>query len=137
MPTEEQREKARIRQRRYHARHRDEVASRHRLWREENQDKVKGYSRKHLLQTKYGLTVKQYEDMHSRQGGLCAVCGEPETTVVKGTLSLLRVDHDHATGENRELLCNRCNLRLGALLEDNDWTEKAMNYLARHKIGGL
>ena len=38
------------------------------------------------------------------QGGRCAVCGDPQKLVV---------DHDHATGLARGLLCRSCNCREG------------------------
>jgi hypothetical protein len=37
-------------------------------------------------------------------------------------------DHDHATGQFRGWLCNRCNTRLGGL-DDPEWLERALNYL--------
>lgn len=49
------------------------------------------------------------------QNGLCAVCGEPPTA--RNTRAhwdgKLCVDHDHATGKVRGLLCNDCNLLIG------------------------
>lgn len=61
--------------------------------------------------------------MNERQNGLCAICR------VK---PCLHVDHDHATGRVRELLCPGCNLKLG-ILEAAEWREKALAYLGRWK----
>lgn len=57
------------------------------------------------LESIYGLTRIQYDDMVRVQAGRCASC---ETTKHK-----LNVDHDHATGEVRALLCNYCNTMEG------------------------
>ena len=63
-------------------------------------------SREHLLR-QYGLTNADYDRMMERQGGVCAICGQPPTN------NLLAVDHDHKTGRVRGLLCAPCNRHLG------------------------
>ncbi len=131
MPYEESKEQKAARQRRYRERNLTKIQERSARWRADNPEKVQAYARKHLLK-RYGMTPEEYGELHDRQQGLCAICGNVETVKIKGTLSLLRVDHDHKTGVNRELLCNFCNLRLGLLLEDPTWTEHALNYLSKH-----
>ena len=96
-------------------------------------DRAHNAGRRHNLK-RFGLTIEDYDAMHAQQGGLCAICGEEETVVVKGRLSKLRVDHNHDTGAVRQLLCNTCNLHLGLLLEDKEWTMKALAYLNHHGI---
>jgi len=67
-----------------------------------------------LLRREYGVTLAQYDEMLARQGGLCAICRKPETTRrSSGEVLPLAVDHDHATGGVRGLLCMRCNLLTG------------------------
>ena len=57
-----------------------------------------------------GVTTEVYERMLASQGGGCAICGnEPKTR-------RLHVDHDHATGRVRGLLCHRCNRVLATWL---------------------
>jgi hypothetical protein len=48
----------------------------------------------------------------------------------------LHVDHDHVTGKVRGLLCNTCNVALGALQDSEELLIKAAGYIARHKQGG-
>lgn len=61
-----------------------------------------------MLKKKYGITRAQYDAMLVSQGGGCALCNAPPKT------RALHVDHDHATGRVRGLLCFRCNrLRVG------------------------
>lgn len=62
------------------------------------------------LRRRYGLTMTEYDAMVERQGGTCALCLEPPTLVRRGLPPRLFVDHDHATGRVRGLLCNECNL---------------------------
>ena len=59
----------------------------------------------------YKLTPEQYGVIEKHQGGICYACHQPEP--VKGRR--LSVDHDHATGMIRGLLCSRCNPVLGKL----------------------
>ena len=59
------------------------------------------------LRSHYGLTLAEYEEMSAKQSGVCAICGEPPNW---GTL---QVDHNHATGRLRGLLCGRCNTAVG------------------------
>lgn len=63
----------------------------------------------------YGLTRQQVDDMSASLGHKCEVCGRDGK---KSRWGRLHVDHCHATGVIRGLLCNRCNLAAG-LMEDN------------------
>ncbi len=57
------------------------------------------------------------------QAGLCGLCQRPPGP--KG----LGVDHNHATGKVRALLCSRCNLALGGFMDDPVLCRKAADYL--------
>ena len=57
----------------------------------------------------YGITIAEYDEMFKAQGGVCAICGKPEKS------RRISVDHDHATGRARGLLCTNCNVTLGKL----------------------
>ncbi len=82
----------------------------------------------------YGLTPEDYEAMHAKQEGVCAICGKPETAKSRhGTLRRLCVDHCHSTGAVRELLCTNCNTGIGVFREDITVLEKAVAYLRRHQ----
>jgi hypothetical protein len=53
-----------------------------------------------------GVTDEEYARLLAAQGGHCALC--PNTPKTRR----LHVDHDHATGKVRGLLCHRCNRAL-------------------------
>ena len=78
---------------------------------------------------KLKLTLNDYQDMFEKQGGLCAICGSPETQRVKGTINRLSVDHCHQTGKVRGLLCGSCNLGIGKFKDNWVLVENAMEYL--------
>jgi len=50
---------------------------------------------------------------------------------VNGEPELLCQDHKHASGENRELLCQRCNRLLGQAKDDPRILEAAAAYVRR------
>lgn len=82
---------------------------------------------------KYGLTLEGYEAKHRAQGGLCAICGKPETGTREGRLKQLSVDHSRATNRVRDLLCCRCNQAIGLLCEDPAIIRQAAAYIERHR----
>lgn len=65
-------------------------------------------ARKSDLRRKYGITPEQYDAILATQGGCCAlfeICGSTKP----GGKGIWQVDHDHATGRIRGLLCHTCN----------------------------
>jgi hypothetical protein len=75
-----------------------------------------------------------YPRLFARQKGGCAICGRPETAPFRGKARRLAVDHDHATGNNRGLLCGRCNRALGYFDDDPERLLIAVAYL---RTGGV
>lgn len=82
--------------------------------------------RTYWLKSKYGLTEDDYSAMLEKQKGLCAICENPCATGRR-----LAVDHDHATGKVRGLLCLYCNRLLGRFEKEraSGWFDKAESYL--------
>lgn len=90
--------------------------------------------RNQWLKWAYGMTLEEYEGKLAAQGGVCLTCGGNN-----GGKPLV-VDHDHnkPKGEgNRGLLCNGCNVAIGAVLENPNVLRKIADMLegysgARH-----
>jgi excisionase family DNA binding protein len=79
---------------------------------------------------KYGISQEEYDQMFTAQSGLCASCGQPETTMRRsGTLDTLSVDHCHTTGAVRGLLCANCNRALGLLHENPEKIKALLRYV--------
>lgn len=80
------------------------------------------------LLAQYGLSIKAYETMLADQNSCCACCGD----VFAANMSP-HVDHNHATGVVRALLCARCNLAIGHLKESPCRALQAAQYLLEHE----
>lgn len=102
----------------------ENTARHNRRRREENPGQIKAYLRAWNLKTKYGITIEEYDAKLLAQDGKCAICSDPPTATRK-----LAVDHDHATGAIRDLLCHVCNNFLGVFETRRAQFEA---YLERH-----
>lgn len=85
------------------------------------------------LRKLFGIDFAIYQKMTVDQKGVCAICEKPETRVSHGTLRVLSVDHNHATGAVRGLLCSSCNLAIGYACEDVSILRNAIAYLQKHE----
>jgi hypothetical protein len=85
------------------------------------------------LRDSFGLSLDEYSKMLEAQGGVCAICNQPETHKRNGKLKALAVDHDHKSGAIRGLLCSDCNTGIGKLKDDPKVLQSAIQYLtSRH-----
>lgn len=76
---------------------------------------------KHQIK-RYGITVKDFQDLLAKQGGACAICHRiPDKK--------LCVDHCHQTKLVRGLLCRECNRGLGAFADSPERLAAAIQYL--------
>ncbi|OHC97328.1 MAG: hypothetical protein A2792_15785 [Sphingomonadales bacterium RIFCSPHIGHO2_01_FULL_65_20] len=78
--------------------------------------------RKWQIKARYGLTPADVDRMIAEQGGACAIC--------TGPMERPCIDHCHATGKVRGILCHRCNVRLSAI-DDLAYRTAAIAYLER------
>jgi hypothetical protein len=92
-----------------------------RQWRERNRDRWRAYRRRY----NYGTEPAHLAAMLASQNGACAICAAPlgET---------YHVDHNHATGRVRALLCPGCNKGIGHFKEDPARLIAACEYLTWH-----
>jgi hypothetical protein len=106
-------------------------------WRERNPDyekkrysKIKTQTRERHLVRKYGVNLERYEEMLNSQDGKCAICGDIESNQYH---KVFHVDHCHATGNVRGLLCSGCNHTLGHFKDNEFKLKNAIAYLVKHK----
>jgi Recombination endonuclease VII len=81
-------------------------------------------SRAGHLKRHYDLTEAEVEAIREAQSGLCAICR---------IAPAVHVDHDHATGRVRGMLCFPCNAAIGHLRDDPQVVRRAAVYLEKAK----
>lgn len=84
------------------------------------------------LRKAFGISLGKYQEMLDRQNGVCMSCNRGETQMLRGKVKSLAVDHDHATGAIRDLLCSACNVSLGLLDDSLVAIIVLASYRARH-----
>ena len=72
-----------------------------------------------------------YNLLHKQQNGCCAIC-EKHSSFFKKKLCL---DHNHASGEYRGLLCSYCNRYLVGRFKDPELVRKIADYLEHGHTG--
>lgn len=129
-------EKYRAARRAYVAANPDKVAAAKRAWYRDNAERILAQQREaycsernraNQLRIKYQMTPAEYDARNEAQQGLCAICGNEPTG--RGKHGRLFVDHCHATGRVRGLLCGLCNAALGAFGDDPALLVRAIEYL--------
>lgn len=115
----------------YYLQHRNEIIEYKKGWYIENREErlrkqKENYDpkvvRKYHLKTNYNITVEEYNNMFDFQEGKCAICKLPQS-------KSLHVDHNHATGKIRGLLCQKCNHGIGQFNDNPDLLSQARIYL--------
>lgn len=80
----------------------------------------------HRLKYRYGITLEQHAAMIQAQGSKCAICASE-------FVGTPHVDHCHATGKVRGMLCDRCNRGLGYFRDSPDALDQAAAYVRGHR----
>lgn len=89
---------------------------------------IRRSTRHRALMKKYSITLTDYESLLDMQGGVCAIC---RTDTRDGRERDMPVDHDHATGQVRGILCDRCNRTIGLFQDDPEIIARAITYLRK------
>lgn len=76
------------------------------------------------LQERYGIGFQEFSAMRKKQKNCCEICRKKFDRTP-------HVDHSHATGKVRGLLCTVCNTGLGFFKDSKILLRSAANYLTR------
>lgn len=105
--------------------------------RERGKERKLSVSKREHYQRKYGISLKELNGIWIRQNCKCRICkkdlADPTADRVKHREGAFHLDHCHATGQIRGLLCNRCNMAIGLLDDDVSKLEAAVLYLKAWK----
>jgi hypothetical protein len=85
-----------------------------------NRIKKYGSLRAYWLMRRYNLTLDEFEKMRQQFNGNCAICRSCDAVVV---------DHCHESGRVRGILCQKCNLALGAIGDTEAHVKNLLSYL--------
>jgi hypothetical protein len=102
-------------------------------WQQDNASRLSEYRRQYnarperkramreaYYQRTYGISADEFDALLEKQGGVCAICAGADPK---------HLDHDHATGAIRGILCVNCNHGLGKFFDDVELLERAVAYL--------
>lgn len=85
-------------------------------------------TRKANLKHSFRMTKAQFDKTWREQGKVCAICNAKR----KRNEKAFAVDHDHAKGLIRGILCHDCNRALGLAGDDRELLKAAAAYLRKH-----
>lgn len=85
--------------------------------------------RAYLVGRNYGLNVAEYEALYLRQHGCCPTCLRPLVMFARPAC----IDHCHATGKVRGIVCHQCNIALGGAKDDAATLSRMIAYLEAAK----
>jgi hypothetical protein len=93
---------------------------------------VKAGEQKSKLKKAYNITVEEWSEMITKQGSKCLICRQEFDRSHRSTTPY--VDHAHdATQHVRGILCQLCNLGLGAFHDNVTTLANAIQYLTKFK----
>lgn len=81
------------------------------------------------LKSRYGLSLVEFRELEAAQDHRCAICGRVLEELREQRRTGAHVDHSHATGKVRGLLCSNCNRGLGCYKDDPKLLAAAAAYL--------
>lgn len=113
--------------RQHYLKYKDKYKAKTYDWKNKNPEKWKERAFKNKLSTRYGISVEFYEDRLKVQHNRCAICLNHCKTRKK-----LSIDHCHATGKFRGLICNSCNLGLANFNDDPGLLQAAARYIVEN-----
>ena len=99
----------------------------------------KTYQRFWQSKKKYGVDESGFEVLWIAFKGKCGICSNDLALPRKGRgqqLDVVAIDHDHASGNIRGLLCHACNRGLGYFKDNPESLINAAKWVKNHEKNG-
>lgn len=123
---------ASVKMREYRAKTLEERKKYARDYYKSNPEKHRLWHYNSALKRCYGLSLEVFNQMWEGQEGKCACClQEMKRGGQKSNCAC--VDHDHATGKVRAIICRECNLGIAHFRETPERCELAADYLRKYR----
>lgn len=128
-------EKERKRQKDYYDKNRQKRIDYSVQYRKKHIEKARQYNKRYYynnlkadrickIKNAYGLEFEDMKKMYIAQQGCCAICSTRFTCRKD-----INVDHNHSTGQIRQLLCKDCNRGIGIFKENPIFLHRAAEYI--------
>lgn len=109
---------------------------------QKNKDQLKAASRKYYADNKaerrdqvhikqYGISRAERVELFEHQGSCCAICNSASPN---NSGTDWQLDHDHASGAVRGVLCHHCNQMLAGARDNPATLSAAIDYLRNHNV---
>ncbi len=96
------------------------------------------------IKSTYGITLEDKYQIFLKQGSMCAICKSTEHCGARAIYPSNRpevdgwaIDHCHATGAVRGIVCSRCNVMLGMARDSITTLSAAVEYLNSGVVYGI
>ena len=107
-------------------------------YRERNREYYREHSKKYKINTKYNLSMEEYNSMLKNQSYKCA---NPCCDTIFDSSNLPHIDHDHSCCDSitscgkcvRGILCGKCNRTLGAVNDNTSILHGLIEYIESWK----
>ena len=113
------------RNKKYYLENKNKIAATNKKWTQENKEKIQNAK----AQKKFGISLKEKNQLFKAQGSACAICKSTKNTTPRDW----DVDHCHVTGKIRGILCSNCNRGLGLFQDNQQNLLRAAKYLDEHR----
>lgn len=87
-------------------------------------------NKERAIKSRYGLTKIQLDLKFEKQNSSCGICKNKLDLNKRSTY----IDHNHKTGETRDILCSKCNTVLGFVNEDIELLKEFIEYIKKYNI---
>jgi hypothetical protein len=113
----------------YYEANKDALNTASRIYHAKNKDRVNARQMEQFRLRKYGVSPSQFEEMIRACRGKCPCCHVPFSEILNERPC---IDHSHATGKVRGVLCRQCNFLIGHAFDNPSILRACARYLTSH-----